>query len=542
MVSGRDARGGDTHAPVELSLLAALRDAHQVTAIVGDNPTVTVALHRLLLAIVHRCCGPRSPGDWMRLWQAGRLPTETLEHYLARWSDRFDLFSEEAPFYQTAGLPMARAGSSARLLRQADNNPTLFDHATATTGVKLAPGLAARLLVAYHAFDTGGIITGDTGRDFAKAAPLVQSAVVLLRGETLFQTLLLNAHRYDPENGEPWEFRADRDLPAWERSGPVQPGARFPDGYLDLLTWQSRRLLLFPHVDVDGSVSVPKVVTMKGYSFPEEFSPRGKETMVAYRKVTTPKPGSPPWFPLGFREDRALWRDSLALFEWANDSYLRPRSITWLHDLAAEGAIPSARVVPLDAYGLAVKQAKCLFWREDRLPLPLELLNSRAALLAIQEALEVAERVGRLLQAGLVDTTDADGVRRLYASPARQMAEALVGQNNDAASAFIEHHAPSRAYWPELDEPFRVLVLGLARAAPTDLNSAVQLPEFASWTQVLQRAVTDAFRGFAHGLGTQARALRAAATAERQLHYLLRSLLNPHRPARAEEHHDASSN
>ena len=47
----------------DLSLRDTLLNAHKITAIFDQSPLVTAALHRLLLAILHRNFGPASQGE-----------------------------------------------------------------------------------------------------------------------------------------------------------------------------------------------------------------------------------------------------------------------------------------------------------------------------------------------------------------------------------------------------------------------------------------------------------------------------------------------
>ena len=57
---------GDTQ---EMSILEVLSDAHRLQEIADASPLVTVALYRLLLAILHRVFGPPTLDDWERLWE-----------------------------------------------------------------------------------------------------------------------------------------------------------------------------------------------------------------------------------------------------------------------------------------------------------------------------------------------------------------------------------------------------------------------------------------------------------------------------------------
>src|SRR5436309_116204 len=93
-------------------LLETLSRANKFKEIRDASPLVTVSLHRLLLAVLHRVFGPESPDAWAQMWQRGegKFDTAALEDYL-KCPDvypRFDLFDDEHPFYQTASLPLGQ--------------------------------------------------------------------------------------------------------------------------------------------------------------------------------------------------------------------------------------------------------------------------------------------------------------------------------------------------------------------------------------------------------------------------------------------------
>ena len=52
---------------------------------------VTAALHRLLLAVLHRVFGPENLATWKRLWQAGRFDATALDDYWRRWAARLKM-------------------------------------------------------------------------------------------------------------------------------------------------------------------------------------------------------------------------------------------------------------------------------------------------------------------------------------------------------------------------------------------------------------------------------------------------------------------
>ncbi|WP_225931434.1 type I-E CRISPR-associated protein Cse1/CasA [Leptolyngbya sp. 7M] len=274
------------HGIYEKSLVDVLTEAHTIRELIGDSPPVTIALHRLLLAILHRIYrGPQDTDEWGTLYSGGLFDADKIKEYFNEFADRFDLFHETYPFYQTTSVrDKVKDGAVIKLYFHSSNNATLFDHTSVFSPKVLTPAEAARLLVMIQAFDTGGQITGDNGADSAKSAPLIQSAVALIRGESLFETLMFNLHRYCGEDAAPFEFDENKDQPAWERDTPTIRGSRLPDGPIDLLTWQSRRVLLEPEQDENGNLIVRRSAALAGYSFPDGMEIHTKETMQAFAK------------------------------------------------------------------------------------------------------------------------------------------------------------------------------------------------------------------------------------------------------------------
>ena len=66
----------------EFGLRDVLVQAHELRGLGGESPLVTAALHRLLLAILHRVFGPEGYDAWYALWQAGRFDPVALDEYL----------------------------------------------------------------------------------------------------------------------------------------------------------------------------------------------------------------------------------------------------------------------------------------------------------------------------------------------------------------------------------------------------------------------------------------------------------------------------
>ena len=473
--------------------------AQDIAEIRGDSPLVVAALHRLLLAILHRNFSVEGTEQWAALWEKRAWDADVLNDYFTRWHHRFDLFDAEHPFYQVAGLDRSKGGSPARLLFHADNNPTLFTHLASSAPPELAPAEAARLLVGFMAFDVGGTKTSERGPESAKAAPLNKGAVVLARGEDLFRTLLLNLCRYAPEEGDPWHFDRDLDVPAWERDEATRPEDRNPDGYIDLLTWQSRRIRLQPEKREDGTSFVKNVVIMKGFQPPNAFTLHDKETMLAFRRQLRTSRDDNPWPVVTFTEERGLWRDSFALMHSTNEESKQPKILEWLAELAWEGILPPSSILPVDVFGMESNRPKVLAWRHERLPLPLKYLGDRSLVVSLKTALELTERTAQDLRAvvwamskNILTTTEQSSVRN-----------------------YADHLEAERAYWPRLEEPFKRFTEDLAQDQnPNGEYGDRQIP---AWKTTLRAALWVAFNEATRGMERSTRTMKAMAIAERNL-------------------------
>ena len=504
----------------EYGLREALAQAHEIAALEDASPLITVALHRLLLAVLHRVVGPETAGEWSTLWSAGRIDMGRLDPYLHQWCGHFDLFDARHPFYQTASLGVEYAGPIAKLAheRASGNNATLFDHTTEASGRAFGPAEAARYLVAYHSFAVGGLVSYEKKEDkSATGAPLVKMAVGLAKGRTLFETLLLNLVRYSPRDEQPFAVRG-ADLPAWERDDATQPRDRLPHGYIDLLTWQSRRIRLFAE-QRDGAPQVTRVVIMKGEQFTGTYSAHDHETMAAFVKLDKPSATQDPFPPVAFKVERAIWRDSLALLQLATHGAHRSRVLSWLAELQYYGYLEGLDRAPFDIYGLCSDRANILLWRHERLPLPLAYLRDKALLDGLGRALDLADAAARDLNRAvrwmatllLAPKADQDGARKPLADDVSHLADSL---------------GAARVYWAALDLRFAAFMVALpSDAVQRDGQTIYGEQELPRWIEAVRREARAAFAAASSGLDGSARSLKALSKGARLLDGLLAGTL-----------------
>ncbi|GAA2998556.1 type I-E CRISPR-associated protein Cse1/CasA [Actinokineospora diospyrosa] len=466
--------------------------AHQLRRITGESPTVTAALHRLVLALLHRVYGPPTRHDWAELWQAGEFPLPPLDDYGTRFAEAFDLFDSDRPFLQSAALstlPPPRVPSAAKLVpyRSVGNNVTLFDHTTSKDSVELSAAEAARWLVALHSYDPGGMKTPFIKDKSSERAHCNNFGMVLVEGTTLFETLLLNLLTYDrvemPVGSSP------EDAPVWESptSPPGTPEAgRAPRGWTDLLTWPSRRVWLRP-AHRDGTAVVTQAVITPGVRLKVNLPV--EEKLACFRIPRDAKGKlnrSAGMLPVRLSQRRGVWRHSIELLvvdtREEGRSRQRPAALDQVDELTEAGILPEDTVYTLRVFGqrLDSKASVVEAWSEESVPAPVALLRARD------------DRLGALLGSAIALADNAGSALRALQSRFRAGMRAEAETDLDAG------------YWPALTRPFGELLTDLGNARVAGTAEAVPLHE---WGIVVIRLARDAADRWTRGSLIEGRAL-----------------------------------
>ncbi|MER3435873.1 MAG: type I-E CRISPR-associated protein Cse1/CasA [Leptolyngbya sp. ERB_1_1] len=447
----------------DLSLVELFETWETLREIQADNPPTTLAIYRFLLAILHRAYqGPKNVDHWEEIQQDDGKKAIS---YLNQWRDRFGLFHPEFPFMQDGTIDEKDAGEVylASLLH-GNNTSTVFCHEHQWSSAVLTIPEAARLLLRLHNFDRGGRKTGAT--DSAAVLPMMDAANVLVRGNSLRETLLLNLVQYDPAREKPSPVTGD-DLPCWERQY-QKAKERIPVGYIDYLTYQWRRVKLFAQ-----DRQVVKVALHPGDRIPKDISASQWECGIAYTK--SPKGLDKVKLNLA----RSLWRDS-AVFLQSAETSSRPRILDWVAILKAEKGLIESNL-HLQILGLNVDPkiiAKPMEWSAQQLTTPLIYLVNKPLWQKLTRVIAIAEDHRQIFKS-------------FRGSPYHALADAL--NNNDAGGFAATLDGESR-YWATLDRAFQELLQALPQDKTEDGNGITygntRLPE---WTKTVQKAARDAF-------------------------------------------------
>jgi CRISPR system Cascade subunit CasA len=496
---------GDGGKPQELSLRDTLTGAREIRELFDNSPLVTVSLHRLLLAILHRNFGPASFGEWKELWQCGQWDSDKLSRYFDEWTHRFNLFDKERPFYQVLRMQNAKGkdvepNPVALLAHEAatGNNATLFDHSFEKEPEAYSAATAARYLITRQAFSIG---FGRSDPFYLQDSALVRGFSVLALGNNLFETLTLNLLPYNIER--PISHQGE-DKPVWEQNDPAKPDkdGTVVRGWLDCLTWQSRRIHLVP--EDDGSVRYCQLQqNLKLADTPLLLDP-----FKCYQR----KDSQEPFQPLGLRPDRALWRDSHILFQQIGEQGAGSKALTKRPEIfnhlaqiemaRRRGEIEAQPGYAFAAYGFATeigKAASVIFWARERLPLPLSYLIEPQLVDELSFAIDFADkRFFRALHKSL-----------------NALAEMLVVR--DKVSDLVKSFAADEFYWSRLEQSFKKLLTDLPNDFQQQTNGHAVPDERAmkDWVGALQQTSRGAIAKAINSLSGSARDLKAAAQAEK---------------------------
>ncbi len=500
-----------------LSLRETLAESHLLEDITGDTPLQTAALYRLLIAILLRVYKPTATDfdRWQEMWTSPTWDMERINTYLDEQKPKFDLFDGERPFYQSDSDDSRVRPKPLTSIKYGNgflHNP-LFDHDNDENGLSLSPAEAARNLISVQLFGLGG---GHKG--MFSDAPWSKGILLFVQGNSLKETLFLNLLPYPDEERSGYGITDEEDdAPSWEQNDPFTFKKGFPLGYLDYLTWQNRRILLFPERwndqlvvrewQVGGGLSLDDNI-----NDPFKFYLRHvKDGLNVYQ----------------FQESRGLWPNSYALFApmavGKDRVSIPPAVFSQLKELINEQLLASHTVYHCKAMGQGKNKAKVEYLREERFPFPLRYLIDETLREQLRDALRESESVAFQLRRALQRVGFY-----LYIAKPDEIGWKSVGINPNATKSisdvarsdienWIQHTEADIYFWSALDIPFQGFITHLTKEEP---KTTVRW-----WRSQVRAAANGAFAKAKEYAHESERAFRAIAEGqsyfERQLNKML---------------------
>ncbi len=493
----------------EFNLLDVFAKANDIKEISDDSPLVVVSLHRLLLAILHRNFGPKNFEEWKTLWRKGSWDVEILQSYFDEWKDRFNLFDDERPFYQypqikKAGGNEVKIAPLELLMQQkaAGNNATLFDHSVEANPDSYSPAVAVRYLIARQSFSFRGGVSYPF--NFANAT-LVSGFSVLATGDNLFETLALNLVIYHRDKPIPIQVddEGSLDEPFWERKTLIQATEHekdglLPLGYLDYLTWQSRRIKLIPDEDLQ---------TVKTCQLQQNF--KLKESTNLFDPFKVYVKGDDGFYPKNLSEDKSLWRDSHTLFQQTNSIQGRSSLFSHLANVAkfiSNNEISGRNKYSFSIFGVINDQANVKLWTQENLPLPLIYLNENSLLNDLETAIKFAEDIAR------------DVLKSSLNKLAWELQPNIAGKDrSEKARKIADNFLSMLFYWSSLEAEFYKLLVKL----PNSKDDAM-----CEWFSFVDKTAKEAFNKTANSLSGSAMEQKAIVNAQGLLNGTRNKLIN----------------
>lgn len=468
-----------------------------ISTLAETSPPSQIALHRLLLTIVHRALA-NAQGHWKdrerAAWYRDGLPQTALQDYLEQWLDRFWLFHPDHPFMQVPVLAeltetrdVLKPWTQISLDAVNGNAPVVFDHSLDREPHAISPAKAVRNLLGYLQFIPGGLVRVIRGSDNAGA--LANTAAALPLGQTLNQTLCLALH--------PSSRVSATDLPSWEMRPPdlaaLKAPGRLATGPCDRYTRLSRAVLLLRE---ENERMVRWVRFAAGLALAEDAN--APDPMASYR-IGTNGP-----VRLSFSEGRAIWRDLPS----------------FLPNAAGESAIPAPVLnsatallnvlgfwdaeMPILVAGLASNQAKLLRWRAEHFRLPAALLIDPDAGGLLRQQIKTADDFYFRLR-GIATELVAGSMPDSDNKDTRKRARAVLDAGPCAGAYFA---------MAERALPFLMHEISAGR-----VEEAV-----SHWHTTLAAAAQAAWDAVFRSLGHSSAAIRAEARTHHKLYHLVREI------------------
>ncbi len=493
--------GGMERVGIEQALLR----AHEYRAIFEPSPLAVVGIHRLLTAVLQDALHLACRADVLDTWRAGIVPDQPVKQFAKQYGDRFDLFSTDMPFLQSADLPLtpdhAEAKSVAYLAPEtpAGTNATHFCHG-GESGQAFCPACAAACLVTIPAFATSG------GQGIKPSINGVPPIYVIPGGASLFHSLVASLLLPDYQ---PKVASRQVDLAWWNRPPVVARGSEVLDvGYLHSLTFAARRVRLHP-LRLDGICTrcgrglewgVRTMAFEMGECRPRD-APSWFDPFCAYRLRA--RDSTKPPTPIRPSAGKAAWREFASLFLQGSSDEDRERTLrpSVLDQIAWLELGGSDWIFPFRCVGLRTDmKAKVFEWVDSSLDVPAALLKDERAGVRVEDALQFAGQCGASIRSVFRATFGGSGKSK---------------RNEAVAARMLDQ------FWTALADPFRIFIVGLASS-----GAESRAGDLRRWVDTVLRQGGRCFREASATLGDDAASLRRRVEGERHCAFALAKLLH----------------
>ena len=463
-----------------VSLEHLLLKASAYRALYDPSPLVVVGIHRLLVAILQDIFNPQDEVDLLDLWEMDAFPTEEILQFGEQYGRRFNLFSTNVPFLQSADIPLVpeKKGKvkSVGYLFPEQTAGTAVTHYNHTYEVEqnLCSGCCAKGVLIIPSFASSG------GAGIRPSVNGVPPIYILPGGETYYHSLVasLTTPYYQPDVAD-----REGDSPWWRHESVVGKSAEvLKVGYLHSLTFPARRMRLYPERMVTlcsrcgGKTDwgVREMVFEMGESRPKDAA-FWRDPFAAYRV----KEGKPP-IPIRPVEGKAVWREFGSLF-LSQRGGIRSSVVDQLEAIRED--LPYGKAAyPFQTVGLRTDmKAKIFEWQMGGFLIPPNVLSDSDSAVKINSALDFASKSGFLLRKTYQDNFDGFSKEYPDATP--------IKGTNALKRQMVQ------AYWQRLGDVFHLWIMKFIPQADVSLL-------FDEWVKLVVDIGIDVFRESTRQLNT----------------------------------------
>lgn len=454
-----------------------LANAHRFHALVEPSPLVGVGIHRLLVAILQDIIRPTHDADLLDLWDAAAFPPEAIAQFGREYAGRFDLFSDDAPFMQSADIPRdpekRGQGKSVGylLVEQTAGTAVTHYHHLYEDQQTLCAVCCANGLLTIPAFASSG------GAGIRPSINGVPPVYLIPGGETLYHSLI--ASLVTPDYA-PTVADRENDTPWWRHDPVVRRSEELLEvGYLHSLTFPARRVRLHPErmtrpcsrCGRTTTWGVAEMVYEMGESRPKDAA-FWQDPFAAYR-ITTKGP-----LPIRPVSGRAVWREFGGLFlpqdSQGDAKVIRPAVVAQYDAMLEELPVDPTASLPFQAVGLRTDMKMKIFeWEQTGFRVPPAVLSNVSSGLRVTKAIEFA------IQG---ESTLKKTYRAYFNGPSITFPDALPVRGSDA-----DRERMVNQYWQRLGTAFQQWITWFG--PETDADALL-----AAWTDTVVEIGHDAFR------------------------------------------------
>lgn len=469
-----------------VGIVRILTHAQDYRTLFDPSPLVIVSLHRLFAAILQDVFKLEKKRHLLELWELDAFPPDKIEQFGQEYAHRFDLFSAETPFLQSADIPLypekKGQGKSVGYLLQEQTAGTAVTHYNHTYDAHqiLCAACCAKGLLTIPAFASSG------GAGIKPSINGVPPIYIIPGGETYYHSLVasLVTPNYQPEIAD-----RENDTPWW-RHDPIvgKKEELLKVGYLHSLTFPARRVRLHPEPMTQacsrcGEITqwgAAEMVYEMGESRPKEAA-FWRDPFAAYRLKEEKEP-----IPIRPLDGKPVWREFNGLFlpQSKDGTFLRPSVIGQLEVEDMRGVLPynNTTPIPFQVIGLRTDMKMKIFeWESSGFLVPPRVLRDTETAVKITAALEFAGKCEGILK---------NIYAKHFSGPSPQFPDAQPIKGTTAVKNQMIH-----AYWQQLGDEFRRWIMHFTPEADVEAI-------FEDWLQHVIRIGGETFRNTAQQLNT----------------------------------------